>query len=154
VITGLPPATPVTIPELEPTVASAVLLLVHVPPVVASLNVVVANGQRTIVPVIAAGSGLTVSVVVVKHPVGAVYVIITVVPPVTPVTIPDDEPTVALAVLLLVHVPPAGVDVSVILAPGQAIDGPAIGVGGAFSTSAVAIDTALEELAVHLTLSR
>lgn len=61
-ITGLPDATPVTIPEPVPTVAKPVLLLVHVPPLVASLNVVVRPAQTFTVPVIDAGNGFTVTV--------------------------------------------------------------------------------------------
>ena len=51
----VPAATPVTIPVLF-TVAIAVLLLLHTPPAVALLNVVVEPTQALVVPVI----GLTV----------------------------------------------------------------------------------------------
>ena len=69
---GFPPDTPVTTPEEDPTVARAVLLLLQVPPEVASVNVVVKNGQTTAVPPIAAGEELTVTGVVILHPVGSV----------------------------------------------------------------------------------
>ena len=52
--------------------ATPVLLLLHVPPVVASLRVVDEPRQTLVVPVIVAGNGLTVIAVVVKHPVGNV----------------------------------------------------------------------------------
>ena len=53
-IVGLPPATPVRIPDEEPMVARAVLPLVQVPPVVASVSVSVDAGQTVPVPPIAA----------------------------------------------------------------------------------------------------
>ena len=61
----VPADTPVTTPELF-IVATAALLLLHVPPVVASLNVVEFPIQTLVVPVIAAtvGKGFTVTVVV------------------------------------------------------------------------------------------
>ena len=49
-----PCETPVTTPAI-PTVATAVLLLLHTPPVVTSLSVVVLPAQTVGVPVIAAG---------------------------------------------------------------------------------------------------
>jgi len=59
---------PVTVPELIPTEAMALLLLVHVPPVVASFRFVVAPGQMLFVPVIPGGVGFTVTVVVTEQP--------------------------------------------------------------------------------------
>jgi len=47
----VPADTPVTTPLPEPIVATAVLLVLQVPPVVASLKVVVAPAQTDIVPV-------------------------------------------------------------------------------------------------------
>jgi hypothetical protein len=44
------------------------LLLVHVPPATASLSVVVAPAQMLVVPLIADGNGLTVTVVVAAQP--------------------------------------------------------------------------------------
>ena len=58
---GVPAATPVTIPELVPIVASAMLLLVQVPPVVASVNVIDEPTQTAVEPAIDAGIGLTVN---------------------------------------------------------------------------------------------
>ena len=62
------PGLPVSNPVAEPMVATDVLLLLHVPPVVASINVVVAPAQIVVAPVIAPGSGFTVIVVVVGQP--------------------------------------------------------------------------------------
>ena len=64
-----PAEMPVTI-LVEPTVAMVVLLLIQEPPAVVSPSVVVAPVQTQVVPVIAAGSGLTVMVIVVLQPVG------------------------------------------------------------------------------------
>ena len=63
----VPTATPETIPEV-PTVATDVLLLVHVPPDVVCDKVVVEDGAKVRVPVIAAarGKGLTVTIDVTK----------------------------------------------------------------------------------------
>src|SRR5665647_2384158 len=83
-ITDVPPDTPVTTPVPATTVATAGVALLHVPPAVASANVVVKPTHTFVVPVITAGKGLTVTVVVTKHPVGKVYDI-TEVPPDTPV---------------------------------------------------------------------
>ena len=53
---------PVTSPLSEPIAAMPVLLLLHVPGVVTSLNNVVKPAHTTLIPVIAAGNGLTVMV--------------------------------------------------------------------------------------------
>ena len=67
----VPAVTPVTIPEPEPTVALALLLL-QMPVPVASLIVVVRPTHTFMVPVIAAGSGLIVTTVILIQPVGNV----------------------------------------------------------------------------------
>ena len=60
---AVPPATPVTVPEPEPMVATLVLSLLHVPEGVTSASVVVVPTQTPDVPpVIAAGAALTVTV--------------------------------------------------------------------------------------------
>jgi hypothetical protein len=56
------------------------------------------------------------TVVVLRHPDASLYVII-VLPTLTPVTIPVTDPTVAIAVLPLLHVPPAVASDSVTDAP-------------------------------------
>ena len=65
----MPDATPVTTPVPDTTVASAVLLLVHAPPPVALVRVVVRPIHTFGVPLMDAGSGLTVTGVVVIQPV-------------------------------------------------------------------------------------
>lgn len=65
-----PDETPVMMPVAEPAVAMAVLLLLHVPPAVASLSVMVPPlAQSVDGPVMAAGSGLTLMVRVTWQPV-------------------------------------------------------------------------------------
>jgi hypothetical protein len=61
VILAVPAATPVIAPEGASAVATAVLLLVHVPPDVALASVEMPAAHNVVVPVIAAGSGFTVS---------------------------------------------------------------------------------------------
>jgi hypothetical protein len=48
------------------------LLLLHVPPAVTSLKLVVDPAQRLVVPVMAEGNGFTVNVEVAEHPVDRV----------------------------------------------------------------------------------
>ena len=55
---------PVTTPDAEPTPATQAGLEFHVPPLVLHASVVVAPLHIVVVPVIAAGSGLTVMVLV------------------------------------------------------------------------------------------
>ena len=64
----MPGVIPVTMPEDEPTVAMAGLLLTQVPPAVASVSVVVAPWHWWVMPVIAdtVGNECTVSACVVK----------------------------------------------------------------------------------------
>ena len=58
----------VRIPVAEPIVAIAVLLLLHVPPEVASLRLEVNPEQTTESPVITGGAGFTVTVCVAVQP--------------------------------------------------------------------------------------
>lgn len=64
----VPTDEPVTTPEPEPTVATAVLLLVQTPGVEASLNVVDRPEQTEVLPRMPAGKGLTVTVLTAVHP--------------------------------------------------------------------------------------
>jgi hypothetical protein len=83
-------------------VATAVLLLLHVPPGTLSVRVVVPGLQMFAMPSIGA-TGFTVTVDIAAHPVLSEYVMVAV-PAVTAVAMPDNEPMIIL--LLLVHVPP------------------------------------------------
>lgn len=62
----------VTTPVVLLTVATDAVLLLQVPPVVASLSVVVVPGHNVRLPLIAAGDGLTVSTDDVRQPDGKV----------------------------------------------------------------------------------
>jgi hypothetical protein len=97
---AVPTATPVTIPVVEPTVATGVRLLSHVPPGEASLRVIVLPTPTVELPEIG-GAALTVNVNVALL-VPTVYEIVQT-PAETPVTTPVVEPTVAIEVLLELH---------------------------------------------------
>jgi hypothetical protein len=71
VIIDEPVAIPVTTPDVDPMLATAVLLLFQVPPGVASLSVLVLPMHRAVVPVIGRGFGFTVAVAVTIHPLTA-----------------------------------------------------------------------------------
>lgn len=64
-IVAEPADTPVTIPELRPMVAIVVSLLLHVPPVVPSVRVIVEPTHTRDGPVIGIGAERTVSVEVI-----------------------------------------------------------------------------------------
>ena len=70
-MTEVPTVTPVTTPP-PVMVATAGVALLQIPPPVALLKVVVELIHTLVVPVMAAGSGLTVTVAVTAHPVGSV----------------------------------------------------------------------------------
>lgn len=67
-----PPETPPTIPLVRPAVAMPVAPEVHVPPEVLLDKVTEVPAQNELVPVMAAGTGLTVTTAVREHPVAAV----------------------------------------------------------------------------------
>ena len=66
----MPEDTPVTNPVVALTVATAVLVLLHVPPNVPSVNTEVWPTHIVVVPPIAPGIGLTVTVIVAEQPDG------------------------------------------------------------------------------------
>ena len=133
-IVGTPAATPVTTPVPLLTVANDVLLLLQVPSGVASLSAVVKPAHTLVVPVIAAGSGFTVTTLVMIQPVGKVYVTVAV-PAVIPViTLPA---AVATAVLLLLHVPEGVASLSVVVKPAQTAIVPVIDAGNGLTVTGV-----------------
>ena len=117
VTVAMPPDMPVKtpVPEIVPTVSG---LQLQEPPVGVAESVVLPPTHTTIVPVIGPGLGLTITVMLTEQPVGNVYTMVAV-PGETPVMMPDDDPTVATPLLLLVHMPPAGLPVSDNVAPTQ-----------------------------------
>ena len=131
----VPAAIPLSNPDDEPIVAVPDEPELHVPPARESLKVVENVVHRSVVPVIAEGSGFTVSVVVAVQPVGNVYVI-DVVPGVTPVTTPPADDIVATAVLELAHVPPVNVSLKDVVSPKHAFIAPAMTDGNGFTVTA------------------
>ena len=71
-IVAVPADIPLTIPAPARTVATEGLLLVHMPPDVVWLNVVVDPVHADVAPVIADGVALTVSVIVRTQPVESI----------------------------------------------------------------------------------
>jgi hypothetical protein len=124
-----PAATPVTTPEVPPTVAFAPELL-QVPPAEASDKVIVAPGHTSVGPETGAGNGFTVSGIIVRQPPPNEYVMVT-----TPVATPLTSPAVSIIAtpgLLLLHVPPGVASVNVMVPNTQTllpVLGPAIGNG-------------------------
>ena len=133
----VPARIPLTTPVADDTVATPVLLLLQLPNGVLLARDDVPLIQVFVVPVIADGSGLTVTIDVVIQPVGSVYVIV-VVPAARPVTTPEVL-MVAAVVLLLLHVPPP-VFVSVVVKPAHTFMVPPVTDGeGLTVTTVVAI---------------
>jgi len=102
----VPAVIPVAIPESPPIVATEGLPLLHTPPGVASDSATVIPPHTVELPVIAAGTGLTVSSIVAVQPAGSVYIIVAV-PGDKACVNPVAEPMLATAGSLLDHVPPA-----------------------------------------------
>jgi len=136
VITLVPGVPPVTTPLDEPTAATPGVPLVHVPPAGELASVVVPPEQITIVPDIAPGRALTVTILVTKQPADSMYVIVAV-PADIPLTVPLSEPTVATVTLPLVHVPPPVVDDSDVDAPIHTVAVPVIDAGIGFTVAIV-----------------
>jgi len=134
----VPKATPVTTPEPDATVAMAALLLTQVPPDAASVRLVLVPTHTLVLPVIAVGVRLTVTVVVVLHPVDNAYVIVAVPAP-APFTIPVLEPTVATNVLLLLQVPPTVASVKADEVPVQMPVLPAMPAGRLLTVTTVVV---------------
>jgi hypothetical protein len=125
------------------------LLLDHVPPAILLLNVVFAPTHATALPVIAPGNGLTVIVCETEQPVVKVYDIVST-PSATPVTIPVEEPTVAIDKLLLDQAPKAVASVKLVVVLTQALL-PDIGAGiGRTLTDAVTKQPVAEDVYVML----
>ena len=113
----MPAPTPDTMP-VDPTVANAKLLLLQVPPPVASDNVSEDPTQTLPEPVTADGKAFTVTTEVALQPVGSEYVIVDV-PAATPEIFPVVAPAVATLVMLLVQVPPVVALLRVSVMPGH-----------------------------------
>ena len=121
----VPALLPLTTPEVF-TEAIAELLLLHTPPVIASVSVITAPAQTLSAPSMVPASGkaftVTLSVVVANPHELEVYEIVAV-PGVSPVTTPDAL-IVAIAPLLLLHPPPVATLLNVIAAPAHTLSTP------------------------------
>jgi hypothetical protein len=113
---AVPAATPVTRPEEASTVAIVGSLLVQVPPEKVDVKVVVLATHTAWFPprVTAAGGLVTVIVLVAETlaqpPVPVTVYVMVAVPPLTPVTRPEEASTVAIVGSLLVQEPPGTVE--------------------------------------------
>ncbi len=135
---AVPILTPDTTPVPATTVATAPSLLLHTPPLTAVLSVVVHTSHTVSVPAIELGAADIVTTAVTRQVDDVAYVMIDV-PALTPVTTPVPDTTVALAGLLLLHVPPLVALLSVVVVPIQADSVPPIAPGAAVTvTSRVA----------------
>ena len=104
------------------------LVLLHVPPAVAFPRAIVMPTHVGTLPVMAGGSGFTVTVLFAVHPTPSVYVI-TAVPVATPDTIPPAS--IVATALLLLHVPPPVAVDSTDVPPTHTLAGPVIAPGNA-----------------------
>jgi hypothetical protein len=128
VIAAVPVPVAVTNPVPAFILATAALLLLHTPPIVAEARADVLPLQILRLPVIAAGAAPTVRTSVVIQPVDRAYVILEV-PGAIPKATPLAEPIVATEVLLLVQTPPAVAEPSIVELPAQVTRAPSIGEG-------------------------
>lgn len=126
VMVVMPAVMPDTTPEPDPTLATAGVDDIHVPPDGVSASVMVLPVHTVPGPVMAPGVGFTVNDRVASPP-GVEYVMM-VTPAVTPVTTPVNDPTVATPGVPLVQVPPLVASVNTITAPAHTELGPVIGV--------------------------
>lgn len=133
-MTVVPADSPVAIPVADPIVATPGELDVHVPPVTVSVSAVADPTQTFRLPVIGLGFGFTVTVMLLKHPPGRVY-LITVVPGDTAVTFPVVDPIVATPGVPDFHVPPDGVSVITVVSPTHNRVSPTIGPGTGFTVT-------------------
>lgn len=124
VIVVVPVVIPVNKPAVVPMVATVGSLLVQETPVGAQLSTVVDPVQILVIPVIADGNGLTVTVLVAATPQPVLYVI-TVIPAPTPVTTPKLL-MVATLVLPVLHNPPGVVLLKAVVKPAHIIAVPVI----------------------------
>lgn len=137
-MTAVPVLIPDTRPVAKPTVALAVLPLIHVPPDDVLDNVVPDPTHTVPSPVIAGGTEFTVTIAVRAQELDNVYVIV-VVPVATGETTPADD-MVATPGVLPDHVPPVGAEDRVVVPAGHSASVPLIAAGMLLTvTSAVTL---------------
>ncbi len=102
----VPAVTPANIPEVEPMVPTAVLLLLQVAlPPMTQVSAEDEEAHTARFPLIAGGLFATLTDLVTKHPFPVTYVITTA-PAVIPLNTPVEPSMLPTAGLLLLHVPP------------------------------------------------
>lgn len=132
-----PAEIPFTTPVEELTVAIDALPLLHVPPVTEFARAVVCPTHTVVTPVLAGNVGLTVTIVVLKHPEPDVYVI-TAVPTPTPVITPLPV-IVATAVLPLLQLQPGVAVDSVVDVPRHITTVPDIAAGNGLTVTGLTL---------------
>jgi hypothetical protein len=131
----VPAAMPLTTPAAS-MVATAGLLLLQAPPVLVVLSVVVVPTHVLSVPVMAAGSGLTVTILVSWQPPAPIVYVTSHVPADMPLTTPEPKPMVAMPGQATLQVPPAGEPMAVVVDPAHTCKVPVMAVGsGLMSTT-------------------
>ena len=138
-IVVLPPDTPVTVTgdPVEPIVAADVLLLLQLPPVVASLSVIVDALHIAVLPWIADIGAMVTTPVALQPVADSRYVIVTV-PDAMPVTSPLPS-TDASVLLLLLHTPLAVASLNVIVDPAHTLPRPDIVPGNGLTVTIVVV---------------
>ena len=111
----------------------------HTPPGVASVSVIVCPTHTTLGPNIAAGAGVTFIVFVTVHPEPPSEYVIVAGPADTPHTMPEREPTLATAGLLLDHTPPGTISVNGWQSNIHTADGPMIGPGEGLTFTVIVV---------------
>ena len=137
-IVTVPVEIPVTVPDIEPTVALLIMLLLQTPPEVASLNVVVPPTHTDVGAPMIGVIGLTTIVATFIQPDDAIVYVTVVEPGATPVTTPEVPANVAIDVLLLDQVPPAVASLNDVVPPRQTLASPRIALIGLMVSTNVA----------------
>lgn len=138
-IVSMPGLIPVTAPVAF-TVAITGSRLLHEPPGLSSVSVNVLPAHTLdIGPVIAPGGLLTVTMVVAKQPVPVYLKAMVTVPARWPVTIPLDEPTDAMLMFELVHVPGELTSLNVVVPDVHIPVEPDMGAGFGFTVIALLV---------------
>lgn len=130
---AVPAFIPVTTP-LPSTIATPVELLLHEPPGVLLLTLMLLFLHTAVAPAIAAGLLFTTTDDTVRHDVGSVYVMF-VLPALTPVTTPLVGLIVATPGVLLVQIPPGVLLPSAVVIPTHTFRLPVAGFGSAFTVT-------------------
>lgn len=136
VIISTPTLLPYTTPVDDPTVVTLPLLLLHVPGDGESLKARVPPRHMFVLPLIADGNGLTVTVAVDAQPVGSVYDT-SLVPAVMPLTTPRDGSIVATLVVRLLQLPPAVPSDNTVVSPAHTDMIPVIAAGNGLTVTIV-----------------